>query len=613
MNRPAAVALLLILPSLTAGCRSYLIDRTDRGVYRLIEDRQKAALGATSDANIGPESGELTTTGDMYSFTPHPTEPDLPEAFRRPRKSGETSAAVPSESGAQATGQDPALALGVRMQPSGVQPAAISQPSESIFSEEERGQVSVLGLREALAYAMHHAREVQDAKEALYIAALDLTLERHLWTPQLVTSVQTEFADFGQVSDFDRAMSAVSNVAATQKLPYGGEVTARVINNLMRDLGVHTTSGESGNVILEANIPLFRGAGKVAYESRYAAERELIYAVRTYERFRRSFLVDTSAAYFNLQQLKMAIANTHRSYQSRRNDWEKADFISRMGQSKDVFEAPRAQNIFRQAEAQLVSAKEQYAFALDRFKISIGMPVDALLDVLDQDADEDAKILDDLLPDVDVATAVEVAVRYRLDLLNAADQVDDARRGVVVAKNRILPDLDASGSATLDTDPAHLSSTSYNTDRTTWRGGVELRLDDRKKERNAYRASLIGMRKAERGYNRTADTVRAEVRSAIRRIAQQENLRTIQALSVDENQLRLDAARAQYDLGKTTNRDVVDAENDLLVARNDVARAIAAYRNAILEFRRDTETLRVTDDGRWERPEEPEPAKPTGP
>ncbi|MEK7757903.1 MAG: TolC family protein, partial [Planctomycetota bacterium] len=590
-----------------------LIDRTDRGVYRLIEDRQNAALGTTSDANIGPESGELTTTGDMYSFTPHPTDPAIPEPFRRPRSNTPADADSSSEHGARETGQDPAPALGVQMQPADAQPEAPKQPAESIFTEEERTQVTVFGLREALAYSMRHAREVQDAKEALYLAALDLTLERYLWTPQFVASVQTEFADYGQVRDFDRAMSAVSNTAVTQRLPYGGEVTARVINSLMRDLGVHTTSGETGNVILEANIPLFRGAGKVAYESRYAAERELIYALRDYERFRRSFLVTVAAGYFELQQLKTAIANTFRSYESRRLDWERADFISRKGQSKDVFEASRVQSIFRQAEAQLVSAKEQYATALDRFKISIGMAIEALLDVLDQDVDEDAKALDDLLPDVDVVTAGDVAVRYRLDLLNRADQVDDARRGVVVARNRILPDLNATGSVTLDTDPERLNSTSYNTERATWRGGVELRVDPRKAERNTYRKALITVRRAERDYQRAADTVRADVRRATRRIAQQGNVRTIQALSVDENQLRVEAARAQYSLGKTTNRDVVEAENELLAARNSLARAVAAYRNAILEFRRDTETLRVTDDGQWERPEEPEPAKSTGP
>ncbi|MBI4719543.1 MAG: TolC family protein [Planctomycetes bacterium] len=615
---PALGACLLVLA--TPGCHQAILDRTDRSVYRLIEDRQKDALGTTSDVSLGPASDQLDDKRRMYSFNPRPVDPQLPEAFRAP---AEPRAAEPDASSAPQTGPSVAAGdttpgdrtdgnAGVAQEAHAQTPAASAGAtpggtasdiqSPSIFTEAERPHVETMGLHAALAYANRHARRLQDAKEDLHLAALGLTLERHLWTPQFVASVQAEYANYGQVRDFDHAMSAVSEVGVTQRLPFGGEVGARVINTLMRDLGAHVTSGETGQAILDANIPLFRGAGRVAYESRYQAERNLIYAVRTYEHFRRAFLVEVAADYLRLQQAKAAIANTHKSYLSRHQDWEKADFINRMGQSRTIFEAPRAKSSLRQAEAQLVSSKEQYASSLDAFKVLLGMPIDALLDVVDQDEDEESKALDLLLARVDQTTAVEVALRYRLDLLNTADAADDRKRGVVIARNRLLPDLNATGSVTLDTDPAQKNSASYNTERATWRGALELRLDDRKTERNAFREAIIDLRKGERDYELTADNVRAEVRRAVRRIAQQENLRAIQMLNVEENELRVAAARAQFDLGKSTNQDVVDAENDLLAARNQLAAAVAAYRNAILEFRRDTGTLRIADDGSWETP-----------
>ena len=117
------------------------------------------------------------------------------------------------------------------------------------------------------------------------------------------------------------------------------------------------------------------------------------------------------------------------------------------------------------------------------------------------------------------------------------------------------------------------------------------------------------MRRAERSHDEFADNVRAEVRRAVRRVVQQQNLRMIQTLNVSENELRLEAARAQFDLGRSTNQNVVDSETDLLRALNDLAAAVADYRVAILEFRRDTGTVRVRDDGRWgsSGPEEPPP------
>ena len=255
------------------------------------------------------------------------------------------------------------------------------------------------------------------------------------------------------------------------------------------------TTAESGQIILQAELPLFRGAGRVAYESRYQSERSLIYAVRTFERFRRSFAVQVSRSYFELQQFKAGIENAHKSYINRRRDWEKAEYTKELGQSQTIFDASRALASFRSAEASLVSAKEQYASALDRFKILIGMSVDEPLDVLHQDKDPYGPLVDNLCPAIGEETAVQVAIDYRLDLLTSRDEIDDARRGVVVAKNQILPDLNLTGGISFDPDDAHLDLTDYSDRRTTYSAGIRLQMDDRKQERNGYRRSLVTLRR----------------------------------------------------------------------------------------------------------------------
>jgi outer membrane protein TolC len=507
---------------------------------------------------------------------------------------GELPRDVPSEGDAQAESAP-------RRPGDEADPDEIILLSDSVFTEQELelGTATVFTLHDAVEYAFLEAREIQDAREELYLAALDLTLERHLWTPQFVASVQAEYADYGQVRDFDHAMSAVSEVAVSQRLPYGGEVTARVINALMRDLGQHITSGEPGNFILRADIPLLRGAGRVALESRYQSERALIYAVRSFERFRQAFLVEIARDYFDLQQSRASITNAHTSYVSRLDAWRRAYLIATTSKARSIFDEPRARSSFRDAEAALVSSKEQYATALDRFKIRIGMTVDRLLDVVDQQVDRQSREIERLVPEVPEQLAVKVGLRYRLDLINSLDRVDDASRGVVIAENRILPDLDLSGSVSLATDPTHLSSTSYNTERSTWRGMIELRMDDRMSERTAYRQTLIQFRQEQRRHGQLADTVRSDVRRALRRIAQQRNIRDIQEMNVEENVFRREAADARFKLGDATNQDVIDAENDLLAARNRLAGAVAAYRTAILEFHRDVGTLRLGDEEPW--------------
>lgn len=588
------IVVSLLAASTGTGCHRSVVRSADSQVYRLIEDRQRVSLGSTSNVDlkdalspIAPNQSAVDSGGRIYSFTPQPLTMDMPEAFRgRTDRGDEEQAAGDTKPEPEAAPQS--------------SDGSDDQSPAAPHAEDSDASVPPYNLRNALAYAVRHARRLQNSKEDLYLAALDLTLERHLWTPQFVASVTSDFDDAERESEFDQTLSTISDVALTQRLRYGGELTARVIHSLVRDLNEHATLGESAQMILEGNIPLLRGAGHTAYESRYVAERELIYAVRTFERFRRSFAVEVAAAYFNLQQLKTEIGNTRTSFENRLVDWEKAEFIERMGRSRDVFEAPRAKSILRQAEADLVQAKQRYESALDRFKILMGMPVTDALDVLDQESDLESKKLDELLVDINIDQAVEVAMSYRLDLLTSADSLDDTRRGLVIAKNAILPDLDFSGQLTANSDPLRRSTTTISSERTSWRAGLRFRIDDRKTERNAYRAAMIDLRRAQRAHEEFEDTVRADVRRALRRIREQTDIRRIQALNVVENGLRLDAARAQFDLGKRTNQDVVDTENELLTARNNFARAVASYRISILEFRRDTGTLRVTDKGQWQ-------------
>ncbi len=582
------------------GCQSWVIDETDRDVYALIESRQRAAIGIVGDAHIGDEAGEAAQTPRIYDMNPHPLDPEIPEAFRQPPDEEEPLAEAEEQPGEDQVQAEPA------------------EMTPSVFTPEEKDEVVVFGLQDALAYAIRHARDLQDAKEELYLAALALSLERHLWTPQLSAEAALDYATLDDnefdgpgpaagvldPGELDRTYDSVSQMAVSQRLPLGGSVTATVLHRWMRTVRDHVTKGESAQAILEAEIPLLRGAGRVAYEDRYVAERGLVYAVRSFERFRRSFLVQVAAEYFNLQLDKAAIDNTFKAYESRKLEWEKAEFMHRVGRSRTVFDVPRVRATFRTAEANLVRTKENYESSLDRFKILIGMPVETLLDVVSQEQDQASNALDAFLAPVDQATAVDVALHYRLDLLTSADRIDDARRGILVAKNAILPDLDFTSSLTLDSNPGLTpGDVSLDHDSTTWRAGVLLRIDDRKQERNAYRSSLVSLRRTDRDYDLARDNVHADVRRALRRIDRQRDLRIIQTLNVDENEVRLEAATAQFDLGRSTNQNVVDAEDDLLRARNELAAALAGYRVSILEFRRDTGTLRVTSDGRWGMPQ----------
>ena len=81
MMRSPVVLVLLSISTVGLGCRQTLIDSTDREVYRVIQDRQRAALGSTTDVHLGAETGDIGPTPGMYDFVPRSVDSELPETF----------------------------------------------------------------------------------------------------------------------------------------------------------------------------------------------------------------------------------------------------------------------------------------------------------------------------------------------------------------------------------------------------------------------------------------------------------------------------------------------------------------------------------------------------
>ncbi len=180
-NRCCLLVLCVLIPM---GCRSFLIDRTDQHIRTLIESHQYSGLGFASGADVGAETGKWDGDGRMYQFNPNPLSADLPSPFdRKPDVEVSTPEEAPAEPDEPGPGADAADADSEMI-------GTDELMSPGIFSDEQMAKVQVLALDDALAYVMRHGRDLQNAKEDLYLAALALSLERHLWTPQFSASVQ---------------------------------------------------------------------------------------------------------------------------------------------------------------------------------------------------------------------------------------------------------------------------------------------------------------------------------------------------------------------------------------------------------------------------------------
>lgn len=566
-----------------AGCEQ-LVRQADRDVAALIRERQRQALEITSSADAGTPERWRGAGRAAYERSPRPTDQSIPDAFRRPR----ASATQPS--------------AGIERDAN-----ALTRPAEVATTGPATARTEPFTLLDALAYAQQHQREYMTAKEQLYLAALALTLERHLWTPIFASQFQTVYGNYGEARQFDQAMRFVSDWSVRQRLPYGGEVTGRAISTLIRDVKKSLTAEESSRIEAGVRIPLLRGAGHVAREDLIRLERELTYSVRVFERFRRQLLVRVAQAYFGLLERKQNVANNAARYERAIDDFRRAQALQEAGKGS-LLDTQRAEQAMLSAENFLLQAAEDFRSEADQFKLLIGMPVEEPLrreDIEDIAAIERAIIagayplltVPEAVGDFDLA--IGVALDRRLDLLTLRDRIDDARRGVDISRNALLPDLNWEGNVTLPTDPNRYSLTHFHTENANWRTQITLELPlERTAERNRLRRALIDVRAAQRDEQDQGERIRTEVRRVVNLLQLADKRLAIAEQQLKVAERRAEFASLQFEEGLISNRDKVEAEQELLDAQLSLNSAKTARWGLILQFRLATETLLIDEDGR---------------
>lgn len=446
-------------------------------------------------------------------------------------------------------------------------------------------------LREAFRIAQRTGREFRSAEEEYLLSAIALLIERHRWGPRLFDDITTELGATGNDGVYDSAVRVVNELRATRRLPYGGEVEARLITRAAQQLtalaGDQYT--QSSQIVLGANIPLLRGAGDVAREDLIQAERDLVYAARSFEDFRRRYLVDIARDYFSLVAQSGAIENAEQRLASVIRLQERTTALVEAGR-ESPFKARNVEQNVLTSRNSLIAARESYLLAVDRFKVRLGLDVSRPLRI----APVSLELPD---PDVTVTRSAELALNYRLDYQNQRDQTDDARRRLANARNGTLPDLNLSAGAAFNTDKSRRRGRlDFDTGDTDYTAGVTFSLPlDREIERLNVRTAAIQLQRQVRQTDQLRDTIILDARRAVREIDRARNALALLQKAVEINQLRAEELELRSD--EVEPQDKLDAENELLQSRNDYQDALRDLRVAILEYLLQTGQLRVASDG----------------
>lgn len=479
-----------------------------------------------------------------------------------------------------------------KTEPAPVPPTIEAPPSPTTGPPAPEPEARRFTLREALVEAIRGNRTYQNERESVYLSALGLTGVRwNLLTPRFRSTIAALVVDR---NEREPTASESGLIGVDQVLPLGGTLSAQASSSIFHD---SNTGVEDRNTIASAasivwNQPLLRGFGwEVSHEALTQAERDVVYSLRQFELFRQDFTIQVMAAFYNLVRERQILVNSEANLEQLRYLRRQAEALFNIGRQPQL-EVLRARQSELQAENEVVNARQGFQSSLDSFKILLGLPTDARVDV----ADESPSFI---TVSYDVRSSVESALENRLELLTARDRLEDQRRAVRIARQGLRPDLNLTAGYSLLTDPEQNFGLQSFSSRELTAG---LRLDlplDRRAERNAYRSSLISLDREQRSYDLLRDEVSRGVRETFRRLRRAEATVHIQEEIIQSEERRVRIAEIQFQAGQIPNRDVVEARQRLLDARNTYVNNLVAYEILRVQLQRDLGVLQLDEQGMW--------------
>ena len=482
----------------------------------------------------------------------------------------------------------------------------------------------VLTLPQAVALATAHNRLYQLEKELLYTTALDLRLTRHEFETKFFSGGRQAYGKEGP----DEGLGGEADFGFERLLADGARIGTKV--------GIAWFSVLTGDVsgglasILSATIiqPLLRGSNrKIVQENLTQAERNTLYQVRSFNRFRKTFVVGVITQYYEVLQTFDAVENAHQYYKTLDEMYGPVEKLVNAGRLLGL-ELDRIRQEKLEAWDIYVQAQKEYKQALDEFKfwqLSLPANVEFQLDV------NELEVLRSVvrsMPEFSEAEAIEVALVERLDLANSGDAIADAERKVLVAADGLRGELnlfvgvdatslsdssELAGVGALDddftTDRDRLNPMRRLRDNNPLRNflneaeiGIDVELPlDRVLEQNIYRKALINLSQRQREYEEMSDWVTLEVRQAYRDLTEAAERYRVQSEGVALAQKRLKNTSLLLQYGRASSRRVLNAQGALFDAQNAAAEALVNYAIATLNFYCATGVLQVRPDGMWEK------------
>ena len=461
--------------------------------------------------------------------------------------------------------------------------------------------VTCLSLDDALRLGARNNRRYQTLKETVYQRALTLDTERYAFDTTFSSFLLGTLTGKPEITKNYAQAGGGARRKFEQGTTLAGNMAVDVTRMIRDDWHSFAWTGD-----LTATIPLLRGSGRdIVREPLTQAERNLDYALLTFERYRQTYALSIAKSYYNVLSYAQSRRNSEGNAGRLEQNWKRAEMMFKAGRM-DRIQVDQARTDLLTARQSIITTQKSYENALDNFKILLGLSPDAPVALRDeelarlQDAMA-AKARDqpDALADYPLeGEAQNIALTERRDLFVARGDLIDAERAVSVAADALRADITVEGGLTYDARRRQHAQSIDDTVAST----AKLRFSapwDRRKERNAYRKALITLEQSRRTLEENEDAVKNEVRAGYRDLVAARALYENKVEAFKVAQKRVESNDLFMQSGRSSMRDILEAESALLTAQNALCTAVVDWRMCDLSLRTAMGILAVGDDGAW--------------
>ena len=456
-----------------------------------------------------------------------------------------------------------------------------------------------LSLTDVMCVAARNNHQYQRLKETVFASALELDYQQY----QFDTSFSGMLLALLSGDPGAEKATGEAEAGFGRKLENGTVIAGQLaldVASLLRD--DWRSVGLAGDLTM--TVPLMRGSGRdIVREPLTQAERNLSYAIQNFEWYRQSYAVTVASSFYTVlvyeQQLKNALDNERRLTDNSR----RAEMLFGAGRL-DRIQVDQAYSQLLSANESVIAIRKGYEANLDSFKVTMSLPPEAKLVLDSRELDLLERRMNRLLKSSrsavdafpDEAEACRIALAERRDLFVTRCQLEDTTRAVKIAADALRADVKLTGD--LSMDRTRVTGGSVNSGGEAWAAGVQADLPwNRRKERNAFKKQLIALEQAKRTLEEQEDAVKLAVRSGLRNLIAARANYEFQMQSVTVARRRVDSNTLFLQSGRSSMRDVLEAEAALLSARNAWCSALVQWRVSELEMRRDMGALKMSEAG----------------